>query len=157
MNFLAPHLPFLIKAGKSASEKLAENTGEALAEDGLEAARSIWKRLLPAADKKPATIEAAQDVAAEPESDDARAALRLQLRKLLAEDEALALDLVKLIADARPPATYHAELHGSGAITQGPRATAAGARGVAIGGDASDNVIVTGDDAAVEQTGKDRG
>lgn len=41
--------------------------------------------------------------------------------------------------------SYHAELKGGGGIAQGPGAVAAGERGVAIGGDVQNSVIITGD------------
>ena len=46
--------------------------------------------------------------------------------------------------------SYQAELHGSGAIAQGPGAQAAGERGVIIGGDAQGNII-TGDENKIEK------
>ena len=42
-------------------------------------------------------------------------------------------------------ARYQAEVHGGGAIAQGPGAKAVGERGVFIGGDAQGNTIQTGD------------
>jgi hypothetical protein len=41
--------------------------------------------------------------------------------------------------------SYHAEVHGSGAIAQGAGAVAAGERGVAVGGNVQGGIIVTGD------------
>ena len=41
-----------------------------------------------------------------------------------------------------PSVSYHAELHGSGAIAQGPGAVAAGEGGVAVGGDVRGGVHV---------------
>jgi hypothetical protein len=50
---------------------------------------------------KPAAQEAVQDVAKAPEDADAQAVLRLQLKKLLAEDEALAREVAQLWEEAR--------------------------------------------------------
>jgi len=61
---------------------------------------------------------------------DALAALRLQLKKLLAEDEALAQELVRLLEQTRPA---------------GQTVIASGDRSVAIGGSVSGSMIVTGD------------
>jgi hypothetical protein len=47
---------------------------------------------------RPAALEAAQDAAAHPDDEDALAALRLQLKKLLAEDPALAQEMTRLVA-----------------------------------------------------------
>lgn len=48
--------------------------------------------------------------------------------------------------------SYNATLNGSGAIAQGKEAIAVGERGVHIGGDASNNIITTGDGNNISQT-----
>ena len=58
--------------------------------------------------------------------------------------------------------SYHAGLHGSGAIAQGEGAVAAGERGVAVSGDVQGGVIATGDgnvvgDGSVSQVVKAEG
>lgn len=93
--FLAPFLPYLLKAG----EKAAEEAGEKLGEASWERAKALWGRLRPKVEAKPAALEAAQDVAAQPDDEDAQAALRRQLKKLLAEDQALAAEVARLMAD----------------------------------------------------------
>lgn len=45
--------------------------------------------------------------------------------------------------------SYHAEVHGSGAIAQGEGAVAAGERGVAVGRDVTGSTIITGDSNVV--------
>jgi len=85
-----------------------------------------------------AALEAAQDAAAHPDDEDALAALRLQLKKLLAEDDSLAQELARLLEQAR---------------TAGQTVIASGDRSVAIGGNVSGSVIVAGDKNTV-QTGK---
>ena len=82
---------------------------------------------------KPAAQEAVQEVAAHPDEEDARAALRLQLRKLLAEDETLAREVQQIM---EAPAVR--------------QVIAQAARSVVIGGEVSDSVIVTGDRNVVE-------
>jgi len=42
--------------------------------------------------------------------------------------------------------SYHAEVHGSGAVAQGPRAVVAGAGGMAVGGDVQGDVTIGGPD-----------
>ncbi|MDN5271213.1 hypothetical protein QTO31_04445 [Chloroflexus sp. MS-CIW-1] len=79
---------------------------------------------------RPAALEAAQDAAAHPDDEDALAALRLQLKKLLAEDDSLAQELARLLPQSGPA---------------GQTVIASGNRSVAIGGNASGNVIITGD------------
>jgi len=124
--FLAPFLPHLLRLG----EKVAEEAGKKLGAAAWELAKALWERLRPKVEARPAAQEAVQDVAASPGDEDARATLRQQLKKLLAEDEALAAELARLW-ESRP----------AGATT----VTATGERSVAIGGSVSDSTIITGD------------
>ena len=71
---IVPLLPYLLKAG----EKAAEETGKAVAGQGWEWTRSLWTKLKPEVEAKPATLEAAQDVAHAREDEDA-AKVREQL------------------------------------------------------------------------------
>jgi hypothetical protein len=57
--------------------------GKQLGVDAWEKAKSLWGKLRPQVDAKPAAQEAAQDVAETSDNEDAQAALRLQLKKLL--------------------------------------------------------------------------
>src|SRR4029079_10940640 len=83
---LTPLLPYLLKAGETA----AEETGKAVAGQSWEWAKSLWTKLKPKVEAKEAALEAAQDVAASPEDQYARAAFLQQLKKLLIEDQSLA-------------------------------------------------------------------
>ncbi|HYV13370.1 MAG TPA: hypothetical protein VE980_20870 [Pyrinomonadaceae bacterium] len=123
---LVPLLPYLLKAG----EKAAEETGNAVAGQSWEWVKSVWTRLKPKVEAKPAALEAAQDVALSPEDQDAQAALRIQLRKLLTEDQSLADEVSRWLEQGK---------------AAGITVIASGERSVAIGGDAKDNTIVTGD------------
>src|SRR5262249_23844430 len=76
----------------------------------------------------------AADVAKAPDDGDARAALRLQLRKILEADPELASELARMVDTPGAKTRYQATLRGSGAIAQGPGAVAAGKGGVAVGG-----------------------
>ena len=71
-----------------------------------------------------------QDAAAASNDEDIQAALRLQLRKLLAEDAVFASELARLWKDAQPA---------------GASLIAAAQRSVAIGRDVTSSTIVTGD------------
>jgi len=123
---LVPLLPYLLKAG----EKAAEETGKAVAGQSWEWVKSVWTRLKPKVEAKPAALEAAQDVALSPDDQDAQAALRMQLRKLLTEDQSLAEEVSRWLEQGK---------------AAGITVIASGERSVAIGGDAKDNTIVTGD------------
>lgn len=130
-TFLAPAMPYLVSGGT----ELVKEAGEAVKEGGLEVAKKLWARLRPKVEEKPAAAEAVQEVAKAPEDPDARAALRLQIRKVLEEDASLAAELAKLVEAAGPRQTWSAELHGSGAIAQGQGNVVAGAGGIAAGRD----------------------
>ena len=123
---LVPLLPYLLKAG----EKAAEETGKAVAGQSWEWGKSLWTKLKPKVEAKPAALEAAQDVARMPNNDDAQGALRLQLTKLLTEDQSLAEEVSRWLQQGK---------------AAGITVTVSGERNVVIGGDAKDNTIVTGD------------
>jgi len=135
-QFLAPYLPYLLKGLKLAGQEAAKKFGEKAGEQSLDHAKALWEKLRPKVEARPAALEAATDVAANPKDEEALAALRLQLKKLLAEDDSLAQELARLVAQARPA---------------GQTVTASGSRSVAIGGNVSGSVIVTGDNNKVNK------
>lgn len=126
ITFLTPFLPYLLKAG----DKAVEEAGKKLGADAWERAKALWGKLRPKVEAKPAAQEAAQDVAQAPVDEDAQAALRLQLKKLLNEDEAFAKEVARLW---------------EGAKSAGVTVIAHGERSVAIGGGVSGSSIITGD------------
>jgi hypothetical protein len=130
VQFLAPYLPYLVKGLKLAGQEAARKLGEKAGEQGFEQAKALWDKLRPKIEARPAALEAAQDAAAHPDDEDALAALRLQLKKLLAEDPALAQELARLLPQSGPA---------------GQTVIARGDRSVAIGDSVSGSVIVTGD------------
>ena len=87
-RYLLPFLPYLIKAG----EKAAEEAGKKFGAAAWEKAQAIWAKLRANDEVK----QAAKDAAAMPGDADARASLRLQLKKLLQADEALRGELAAL-------------------------------------------------------------
>jgi hypothetical protein len=123
---LVPLLPYLLKAG----EKAAEETGKAVAGQSWEWGKSLWTKLKPKVEAKPAALEAAQDVAQAPEDEDLQAVLRVQLRKLLTEEQSLAEEVSRWLEQGR---------------AAGITVTASGERNVAIDGDVKGSTIVTGD------------
>ena len=124
VQLLAPFLPYLLKGVKLAGQEAAKKLGEKAGEQGFEQAKTLWEKLRPKVEAKSAALEAAQDAATHPDDEDTLAALRLQLKKLLAEDQALAQELARLLEQT---------------------VIASGDRSVAIGGNVSGSVIVTGD------------
>ena len=122
---LVPLLPYLLKAG----EKAAEETGKKVAGESLEWAKSLWVKLKPKVEAKPAALEAAEDAAQTPDDEDAQAALRVQLKKLLTEDQSLAEEVSRWLEQGK---------------AAGITVTAFGERSVAIGGNVNGSTIVTG-------------
>jgi hypothetical protein len=129
--FLTPFLPYLLKAG----EKAAEEAGKKLGGDAWDRAKGLWAKLRPKVEAKPAAQEAVQDAAAAPNDEDIQAALRLQLRKLLAEDAMLARGIERLWQEAQQA---------------GATVIASGERSVAIGRDVTSSTIITGDQNVVK-------
>jgi hypothetical protein len=129
--FLTPFLPYLLKAG----EKAAEEAGKKLGGDAWDRAKGLWAKLRPKVEAKPAAQEAVQDAAAVPNDNDIQAALRLQLRKLLAEDAVLAREIERLWQEVQQA---------------GITIIAFGERSMAIGRDVTDSTIITGDENVIK-------
>ena len=123
---LVPLLPYLLKAG----DKAAEETGKLVAGQSWEWGKSLWTKLKPKVETKEAALEAAQDVAQAPGDEDLQATLRVQLKKLLTEDQSLAEEVSRLLEQGK---------------AAGITVTASGERSVAIGGNVNSSTIVTGD------------
>lgn len=95
-KLLTPFLPYLLKLG----DKAAEETAKKLGVDAWEKAKVIWTKLRPQVQVKPAAQEAVEDVVKSPEDEDAQAALRQQLKKLLKEDSTLESGINHLLKEA---------------------------------------------------------
>src|SRR6185312_8820741 len=128
--FLAPALPYLVSGGKG----LIQEAGKKLGEDAPELLKTLWAKLRPKVEEKPAAVEAVQDAAKAPEDSRIQTGLSIQLQKILEADSTLAAEIAKLLEGASPTTTYQAEVHGSGASAQG-KSVAAGAGGIAAGRD----------------------
>ena len=140
-TLLQPYLPLI-------APKAAEKVGESLPA----AVGKAWEAIRKKFDAKAAAKEALADLLKAPADADAQGAFRLQLKKALEEDADFAAGLSRLLEAAG--ASYKAELHGDGAIAQGPGAKAVGARGVLIEGGADGNFVVTGNNNRVKGKGK---
>ncbi|HEX6700062.1 MAG TPA: hypothetical protein VF101_04960 [Gaiellaceae bacterium] len=108
---------------------------DALGREVWEQAQELWARLRPKVEDKEAAKEAVEAVAAEPDDELARSALAFQVKTLLQADPVLAQELERLWQQGESVRTT----------------VASGDRSVAIGGDASDNTIVTGDRSSVRR------
>lgn len=123
---LVPLLPYLLKAG----EKAAEETGKTVAGESWEWVKSIRTKLKPKVEAKEAALEAAQDAAQSPEDEDLRATLRVQLKKLLTEDQSLAEEVSCWLEEGK---------------AAGINVSVSGERNVGIGGSITGSTIITGD------------
>ncbi|HEX4961788.1 MAG TPA: hypothetical protein VF173_13175 [Thermoanaerobaculia bacterium] len=130
-TFLAPALPALTSGGG----ELVKEAGKKLGEKGPELLKTLWAKLRPKVEEKPAAAEAVQDVAKAPEDADAQVALRVQLRKILEADSSLAAEIAQILEAAGPKTSFHAEVHGSGAVGQGQGNVVSGEDGIASGRD----------------------
>lgn len=129
--FITPFLPYLIKGG----EKAAEEAGAKFGAAAWERARSVWAKLQPKVEARPSAQEAAKDLAASPDDEDSRAALRAQIKKILVEDPSLIDELAAQLKEAQD----------AGVIV-----TVSGDRSVGIGGNVSGSTIITGDNSRAE-------
>ncbi|HKH47861.1 MAG TPA: hypothetical protein VKM72_24655 [Thermoanaerobaculia bacterium] len=134
-QMLAPALPALVLGGQD----LVADAAKALGTEAWKKVTTLWGKLRGRIEQKPAASEAAQDVARSPEDPDALAALRYQIKKILAEDEAFAAEIAQLVGGP----SFEANLQGSGAIAQGG-SVAAGAGGIAVGRDVHGGIVLGG-------------
>lgn len=88
-TFLTPFLPSLLNLGGKAVEKVSESASEKLGEAAFIKAQVVWENLKPQLEASAGAREAVADAANHPEDEDFQAALRVQLKKLLAGNEEL--------------------------------------------------------------------
>lgn len=93
VKLIAPCMPFLMTMGT----KVAEGASQKVGEDGWNRAKTIWAKLQPKVEAKEAAKEAAEDVAKNPDDEDLQVSLRVQLRKILEADTALAEEIAKIL------------------------------------------------------------
>ncbi|MGW3248836.1 hypothetical protein [Streptomyces sp. NPDC001070] len=123
-DFLAPFLgPLLDRAGTAVGDFGEAAWGQA---------NRLWQRLAGDVAQRPAAQEAANDLAEQPDSAGARAALVWQLEKLLAADPGLREDLARIWDEG----------HAAGVTVTS--IVASGERSVAVGRDVT-GTISTGD------------
>jgi hypothetical protein len=113
-------IPLLRPYFSKAAGKAAEKAGEALPA----ALGNLWTNISKRVSETPSGKEALSDLAQTPDDADAHAAFRIQLRKLLERDPALATEAATVI---RSTESYRAQVVGDGAIAQGDGAQAFGA------------------------------
>jgi hypothetical protein len=136
---------------KKLAGKLVEKAGESLPD----VVGKVWDTVKGKMEEHPETSTLPAELAATPDDQVVQGAFQYQLKKLLENDEAFAQQLERLINEAKQQGTsYKSTLKGDGALAQGIGATAVGKGGVHIGGNASDNTIITGDHVSVNSEKK---
>jgi hypothetical protein len=103
--FISPFLPSLMKLGGKAVEKATESAAGKFGEAAFAKAQAIWGNLSPKVEAKEAAKKAAIDVANSPEDEGSQAALRLQLKELLEQDEDLMKAIAQILAEDAPDGT----------------------------------------------------
>lgn len=103
-SLLVPAIPYLLKGGEQAWGEASKKIGT----DTWEWAKAIWTKLVSRSKSKPdgeekttEIVKAATEVADNPSDEDAQAALRLQIKKLLTDDPDLGLEIEKSLNEAK--------------------------------------------------------
>ncbi|MFK8185284.1 MAG: hypothetical protein AB8B99_18070 [Phormidesmis sp.] len=147
--FLTPFLPFLLKLGKGAAETATENAANKFGEAAWHKAQSVWTTLGPKLEAKD-NAEAVTDVANNPEDEDYQTVLRVQLKKLLANDEALTNQLTKLLQEgnSNPSSITHINQSSTGDQSQNIGKVSGGT----VFGNITGSVIIGGSGNSVTST-----
>jgi hypothetical protein len=104
-TFLSPYLPTLLMLGGKAVGKATESARVKYGEAAFAKAKEVWEKLRPKVEAKEAAKEAAIDVANSPQDEDSQAALRVQLKKLLEQDEELMKAIAQILEADEPDGT----------------------------------------------------
>ncbi|UKP00520.1 hypothetical protein [Nostoc sp. UHCC 0870] len=93
---LTPALPILVKVGDGALGKIGSDISDKV--------KTLWVKLHPRLQAKPSAQDAIAEVVNNPDDEDAKAYLRLQIKKLLTEDTEFAAEIAKAFSTT-PTAT----------------------------------------------------
>jgi hypothetical protein len=103
-SLLAPAIPYLIKGGEQAWGEASKKIGA----DTWGLAKTIWTKFVSPSKSQPGgeeknteVIKAATEIANNPSDEDAQAALRFQIKKLLTDDPELGVEIEKVINQAQ--------------------------------------------------------
>jgi len=95
--FLAPFLPYIVKAAKIGGTKAVEKLGEKVTEESIDQAKALWKKLSHK-DRVKTTGEA---VAKQPEDLTAQSTFQRAVAQAIQEDEELRLDMHRIISEVK--------------------------------------------------------
>ena len=149
-SFITPFLPFLLKLGKDATETVAESAASKFGEAAWQKAQATWTALSPKVNAKETVKEAVADVTNNPEDEDYQAALRVQLKKLLANDEALANQLTKILQSDSPNNTLTTQI--TQTVTGNQNQTIGQLSGGQVFGNVTGSVVISGSGNSVTST-----
>lgn len=93
-------VPYVTAAVAAYGGAVLSRIQEAAADVTVDAGGRVLRRLLQRDESAPAIEAAVRDLAADPADEDRLAALRLQIRKALAEDDQLAADISRIVNGA---------------------------------------------------------
>ncbi len=125
---------------------------KAAEEIGKTGVAKVWTAIEKKFDTKMAAKESLQDLLKKPQDADTHVVFRVQLKKLLEEDETFARDLVNLLESVG--SDHKAQNFGGGAIAQGDDSVAVGHGGAYIGGNVSGSNIITGKNNSINDEKK---
>lgn len=95
--FLAPFLPYLLKAGEKAAEEIGKKLGEA----AWEQAKALWSQLRPRVEAHPPAQEALREAAADPQNAAKQETLARALVPVLQEDKSLRAEATAIVSELR--------------------------------------------------------
>jgi hypothetical protein len=104
----------------------------------------VWKFIKRKFDSKTETRQVLINLLKDPEDADVQSAFRFHLKRYLQEDQVFTTNLIELLRATGSLVLYEGKIEDSGALAHGTGATAVGRGGVLIGGDAKNNIIITG-------------
>jgi hypothetical protein len=131
--------PYLVKAGSKVSEKAGEKAFDQVGK--------LWTFIVTKLRDRPSVDEAVTNFAAHPADEDAQAIFQIQLKRSLAESPLLAYQLQDLLTAVTGDAIRSNEssslVHGGSGAIASDGGVAAGAGGLAIGGNVGGNAQIT--------------
>ena len=149
--FITPFLPFLLKLGKAATETVTESAANKFGEAAWQKAQAVWTTLSPKVETKESAKEAIIDVANNPEDEDSQAVLRVQLKKILANDEALSHELAKILREDVSKNTSTTQIIQN--VSGNQNQTIGQISGGQVFGNVTGSVIISGSGNSVKATG----
>jgi hypothetical protein len=142
ITFLIPFLPTLLKRrGMAVLDKATESAASRIGEAAFSKAEAVWGKLSPKIEANPGVEEAINDVANHPEDEDFQAALRVQLKKLLAMDEELPKEIDRILHEDGADGTSGTQIIQN---VTGDRNRVTQAISLVNGGNVSGNIIDRG-------------